>query len=87
MQHPHARCAQIMDPWLTAWGACYFGNTPTLRPGMCKKKTNLQKGWIPLCAIQTSTPLTIVHMASSCEAKNWYSTTLNILLHVSTTFH
>jgi hypothetical protein len=80
------RCAQIMGHWPTALGACYFGNTPTLRPGRCKKR-HLQKGWVPLCAIQTSTPLTIVHMASSCEPKNWYSITLNILLHVSPTFH
>lgn len=30
-------CAQIVDPWPTASGACYFGNTPTLRPGRCRK--------------------------------------------------
>jgi hypothetical protein len=30
-------CAQIMDPWPIASRACYFGNTPILRPGRCKK--------------------------------------------------
>jgi hypothetical protein len=47
----------------------------------------MQKGWVPLCTIQTSTLLPNVRMASSFEATNWYSIIVNILLHVSLMFH
>jgi hypothetical protein len=38
-----------------------------------KKNAKMQKGWVPLCTIQISTFLPTMHMASSCEATNWYS--------------
>jgi hypothetical protein len=87
MPHPHARVCPNNGPLAYSLGGLLFWVHPNPQTWKMQKNTNLQKGWKPLCAIQTSTPLTIVHMASSCKAKNWYSIILNILLHVSPTFH
>jgi hypothetical protein len=40
-------CAQIIGHWPTALGACYFGNTPTLRTGRCKKRRICRKVGYP----------------------------------------
>jgi hypothetical protein len=40
-------CAQIIGHWPTALGACYFGNTPTLRTGRCKKRQICRKVGYP----------------------------------------
>jgi hypothetical protein len=41
-----------------------------------EKKRNLQKSWVPLCAIRTLALLSSMHMASSCETTNKYIFTL-----------
>ncbi len=55
--------------------------------GLKGAKKKIAKRLGTLCTIQTSTLLPTMHMASSCEATNWYSIIVNILLHVSLMFH